>query len=62
VTGSREPLFTHTRYSITAYCEEHNIGPDECVEEMRRRVFDHTKLTVSAGIAPNKVKSFRLLS
>lgn len=44
--------------SITAYCEEHSISADDCVQEMRRVVFEETKLTVSAGIAPNKVGSF----
>ena len=33
----------------------HNLDPDECVGRMRQRVFDETKLTVSAGIAANKV-------
>jgi DNA polymerase kappa len=42
--------------SITAYCEANGVGPDECVQEMRQRVFEKTKLTVSAGIAPNKVR------
>ena len=41
--------------SITEYCAQHNLNPDECVEWMRQRVFDETKLTVSAGIAANKV-------
>lgn len=30
---------------------------EQCVSEMRQAVFDETKLTVSAGIAPNKVGS-----
>ena len=34
---------------------QHNLDPDECVRRMRQRVFDETKLTVSAGIAANKV-------
>ena len=34
---------------------KHNLDPDECVGRMRQRVFDETKLTVSAGIAANKV-------
>jgi DNA polymerase kappa len=41
--------------SITEYCALHDLDPDECVERMRQRVFDETKLTVSAGIAANKV-------
>jgi len=44
--------------SITEYCAQHDITPDDCVEEMRRTVFENTKLTVSAGIAPNKVRGF----
>jgi len=44
--------------SITAYCEEHSISAEDCVQEMRRVVFEETKLTVSAGIAPNKVGGF----
>lgn len=41
--------------SITQYCEEHLQTADEVVQEMRRIVEEETKLTVSAGIAPNKV-------
>ncbi|KAF9452745.1 IMS-domain-containing protein [Macrolepiota fuliginosa MF-IS2] len=41
--------------NITAYCEEHSISAEDCVREMRRIVFEETKLTVSAGIAPNKM-------
>ncbi|KZV59310.1 DNA/RNA polymerase [Peniophora sp. CONT] len=41
--------------NITAYCHEHSLGPDECVETIRKRVVDTTKLTVSAGIAANKM-------
>ncbi|KAE9411202.1 DNA/RNA polymerase [Gymnopus androsaceus JB14] len=42
--------------NITEYCRQHNVTPDECVSEMRRIVEEETKLTVSAGIAPNKNK------
>ena len=31
------------------------MKPEECVAEMRRIVAEETKLTASAGIAPNKV-------
>ncbi|KAF9010581.1 hypothetical protein BDQ17DRAFT_1299087 [Cyathus striatus] len=41
--------------NITAYCSEHGITTEDCVQEMRQRVFQETKLTVSAGIAPNKM-------
>jgi DNA polymerase kappa len=41
--------------SITEYCAQYNLDSDECVGRMRQQVFDETKLTVSAGIAANKV-------
>ena len=41
--------------SITQYCEEHSMAPEDCVAEMRRIVCEETKLTASAGIAPNRV-------
>uniref|UniRef100_A0A8H8CPL3 DNA polymerase kappa n=1 Tax=Psilocybe cubensis TaxID=181762 RepID=A0A8H8CPL3_PSICU len=41
--------------NITLYCEEHSMTAEECVKEMRETVFRETKLTVSAGIAPNKM-------
>ncbi|KAL1736154.1 hypothetical protein EV714DRAFT_198680 [Schizophyllum commune] len=41
--------------NITKYCREHDIGLEECVAEMRRVVHEESDLTVSAGIAPNKV-------
>ncbi|KZV95108.1 DNA/RNA polymerase [Exidia glandulosa HHB12029] len=41
--------------NITSYCEENSMSPDDCVTQMRREVFEATKLTVSAGIAPNMV-------
>ncbi|CAK5281491.1 unnamed protein product [Mycena citricolor] len=39
--------------NITAYCQENNMSADDCVQHMRKSVFAETKLTVSAGIAPN---------
>ncbi|KAJ7925260.1 hypothetical protein B0H13DRAFT_2248945 [Mycena leptocephala] len=39
--------------NITAYCAEHDLSADACVEHLRSAVFTETKLTVSAGIAPN---------
>ncbi|RPD54731.1 DNA/RNA polymerase [Lentinus tigrinus ALCF2SS1-7] len=42
--------------NITSYCEEHSLTPEECVSQMREIVHQETKLTVSAGIAPNKNK------
>lgn len=41
--------------NITKYCEEHMIDADTCVQEIRDTVFRETSLTVSAGIAPNKM-------
>ena len=53
-------LYSHFKcrlcYSITEYCKRQDLDPGECVQLMRQRVFDETKLTVSAGIAPNKVR------
>ncbi|KAF8894098.1 hypothetical protein BD779DRAFT_1435288 [Infundibulicybe gibba] len=42
--------------NITAYCHEHGLSVWDCVERMRKTVFEETRLTVSAGIAPNKNK------
>ncbi|KAJ7497255.1 DNA/RNA polymerase [Mycena latifolia] len=39
--------------NITTYCAEHDISPDDCVQHLRSAVYSETKLTVSAGIAPN---------
>ncbi|KAI0744213.1 DNA/RNA polymerase [Daedaleopsis nitida] len=41
--------------NITPYCEEHLLTAEECVSQVRRVVHEETKLTVSAGIAPNKM-------
>ncbi|KDR75457.1 hypothetical protein GALMADRAFT_140685 [Galerina marginata CBS 339.88] len=41
--------------NITPYCEEHSLTAEECTQQMRDTVFAETKLTVSAGIAPNKM-------
>ncbi|KAL7281450.1 hypothetical protein ACG7TL_004764 [Trametes sanguinea] len=41
--------------NITRYCDEHSISPEDCVTQMRRIVQEETSLTVSAGIAPNKM-------
>ncbi|KAF3762072.1 hypothetical protein M406DRAFT_76232 [Cryphonectria parasitica EP155] len=39
--------------NITAYCQEHNMQPEEAVAQMRRQVHERTSITVSAGIAAN---------
>lgn len=41
--------------SITQYCADHQIDAETCVQEVRTAVQSETQLTVSAGIAPNKV-------
>ncbi|TFK54490.1 DNA/RNA polymerase [Heliocybe sulcata] len=41
--------------NITEYCRAHSLSADICVQEMRARVHRETDLTVSAGIAPNKM-------
>ncbi|KAG1731472.1 IMS-domain-containing protein [Suillus paluster] len=41
--------------NITEYCEGHMMDADTCVQEIRDTVFRETSLTVSAGIAPNKM-------
>ncbi|KZT10718.1 DNA/RNA polymerase [Laetiporus sulphureus 93-53] len=41
--------------NITAYCEDHQLTVEECVRQMREAVKQETDLTVSAGIAPNKM-------
>ncbi|KAE8557509.1 hypothetical protein EYB25_002216 [Talaromyces marneffei] len=39
--------------NITAYCDENDMDPQEAVQQMRSRIADETKITVSAGIAAN---------
>ncbi|PGH31966.1 DNA polymerase kappa subunit [[Emmonsia] crescens] len=39
--------------NITAYCANNEIGPEEAVQRLRNEVVEQTKVTVSAGIAPN---------
>ncbi|OCH87051.1 DNA/RNA polymerase [Obba rivulosa] len=41
--------------NITPYCTEHHMTAEECVQEIRAVVHRETHLTVSAGIAPNKM-------
>ncbi|RPA76304.1 DNA/RNA polymerase, partial [Ascobolus immersus RN42] len=43
--------------NITRYCAEHEIDPVTAVSQMRARIFEDTKLTVSAGIGPNTLIS-----
>ncbi|KAI9807830.1 MAG: hypothetical protein M1825_005135 [Sarcosagium campestre] len=39
--------------NITKYCEERQIEPDAAVEQLRGEIAEKTKITISAGIAPN---------
>jgi DNA polymerase kappa len=39
--------------NITEYCQTHDIGSEEAVEQLRREVEEKTKVTISAGIATN---------
>ncbi|KAJ9237763.1 hypothetical protein DTO166G5_3326 [Paecilomyces variotii] len=39
--------------NITSYCAENSIDPQEAVQKMRSEVLEKTKISVSAGIAPN---------
>ncbi|GJJ06399.1 hypothetical protein Clacol_000590 [Clathrus columnatus] len=41
--------------NITNYCKEHSMSPEECVQKLQTHVHAATSLTVSAGIAPNKM-------
>ncbi|KAJ9626918.1 hypothetical protein H2203_003375 [Taxawa tesnikishii (nom. ined.)] len=39
--------------NMTAYCQEHQLSPEEAVQKMRDEVFQEAKITISAGIAAN---------
>ncbi|EMC94353.1 hypothetical protein BAUCODRAFT_111160 [Baudoinia panamericana UAMH 10762] len=39
--------------NITQYCQDHDMDPEEAVAQMRAQVFEHAKITISAGIAAN---------
>lgn len=39
--------------NITEYCEQHHMDPEDVVSRLRAEVHEKTKITVSAGIAPN---------
>ncbi|KAF2007307.1 DNA polymerase kappa [Amniculicola lignicola CBS 123094] len=39
--------------NLTQYCDEHQLSPEEAVQQLRDEVHDRTKITVSAGIGPN---------
>ncbi|KAF2834320.1 DNA polymerase kappa [Patellaria atrata CBS 101060] len=39
--------------NITEYCKIHGMTPEDAVQQLRREVYEKTKITVSAGIAAN---------
>ncbi|KAH8828279.1 hypothetical protein DL96DRAFT_1669405 [Flagelloscypha sp. PMI_526] len=45
--------------NITAYCKEHDLTASDCVQQIRKTVYEETSLTASAGIAPNLICSDR---
>lgn len=58
ILAQYDPLFESASIdeaylNITAYCSENNMDPEEAVQKMRAEVLEHTKVSVSAGIAPN---------
>lgn len=58
ILAQYDPLFESASIdeaylNITAYCSENNMDPEEAVQKMRAEVLEHTKISVSAGIAPN---------
>lgn len=39
--------------NVTQYCDDHHIGPEEAITQLRNEVYEKCKITISAGIAPN---------
>ncbi|KAK5076894.1 hypothetical protein LTR64_005626 [Lithohypha guttulata] len=39
--------------NVTQYCEDHHLGPEDAVAQLRREVHQRCKITISAGVAPN---------
>jgi DNA polymerase kappa len=39
--------------NLTNYCDENHIDPEDAVTQLRNEVAQKTKITISAGIAPN---------
>jgi nucleotidyltransferase/DNA polymerase involved in DNA repair len=48
-------LQTVDDHSITAYMNDHNMSASDVVSQLRAQVEEKTELTISAGIAPNKM-------
>lgn len=58
ILAQYDPLFESAScdeayLNITAYCDENQMDPDDAVERLRAEVLENTKISVSAGIAPN---------
>ncbi|KAJ6104024.1 hypothetical protein N7523_010344 [Penicillium sp. IBT 18751x] len=58
IMAEYDPLFEtasvdEAYLNITAFCDENQVDPEEAVQNMRARIFDETKVSVSAGIAAN---------
>ena len=41
--------------NLTKFLDQHNRRVEDVVQEIRRRIVEETKLTASAGIAPNRL-------
>ncbi|CAI7608115.1 unnamed protein product [Penicillium manginii] len=58
ILAQYDPLFESAScdeayLNITAYCDENQMDPDEAVQRLRAEILENTKISVSAGIAPN---------
>ncbi|KAJ5224945.1 hypothetical protein N7468_006170 [Penicillium chermesinum] len=58
ILAQYDPLFESASVdeaylNITAYCSANNMDPEETVQKMRAQILERTKISVSAGIAPN---------
>jgi DNA polymerase kappa len=58
ILAQYDPLFESAScdeayLNITAYCGENQMDPDEAVQRLRAEILENTKISVSAGIAPN---------
>ncbi|KAJ5300352.1 Amino acid/polyamine transporter I [Penicillium atrosanguineum] len=58
IMAEYDPLFEtasvdEAYLNITAYCDENQVDPEEAVQNMRARILEETKVSVSAGIAAN---------
>ncbi|CAI7618693.1 unnamed protein product [Penicillium pancosmium] len=58
ILAQYDPLFESAScdeayLNITAYCDENQMDPEDAVQSLRSEVLENTKISVSAGIAPN---------